>query len=81
MITPLCGNGMSMAIHGAKMLSDCIVAYRDDKIAKEEIFPLYRKKWKHEFQLRMQVGRQIQSTFGSKLLSETVVVRAIAAPL
>ncbi len=36
MITPLCGNGMSMAIHSAKILSDCILKYYKNGVFERE---------------------------------------------
>jgi flavin-dependent dehydrogenase len=70
MIAPLCGNGMTMAIHSAKILSKIILQYYRPKRA----FPLeqrlaleqaYRNAWNAQFARRLWVGRQLQRAFGN----------------
>lgn len=73
MITPLCGNGMSMAIHGAKIMSDMIPLFLENRISQQELSQNYTKKWKHLFANRVQFGRMMQKYFGHPLLSEILV--------
>lgn len=74
LITPLCGNGMAMAIHSAKILSEIIVANKDRKEGKRSsIEKEYLAKWNSTFKRRLWVGRQTQRLFGSKLTSEIAV--------
>lgn len=76
LITPLCGNGMSMAITGAKLLSDIII--RSGVLKNAQISPEaqalleqeYREAWRHRFSRRLYWGRTIQHFFGAPLLSE-----------
>lgn len=37
MITPLCGNGMSMALHGSKIAAEIIPSYLENLITREEM--------------------------------------------
>jgi flavin-dependent dehydrogenase len=73
LITPLCGNGMSMAVHGAKLLCDHIIALDlPHKLGislreREEAELRYSKAWKKQFSARLFAGRQIQRLFGSQL--------------
>ena len=41
MITPLCGNGMSMAMHGAKTASVSISAFLNNTISRNEMEKTY----------------------------------------
>lgn len=61
LITPLCGNGMAMAIHSGKLAAEAILAGRNRK----EVEILYEKHWTAEFRQRLWVGRNVQRLFGS----------------
>jgi flavin-dependent dehydrogenase len=69
MIAPLCGNGMTMAIHSAKILSEKIIAhykpcnFNPDKRANLELD--YTQNWNKQFAQRLWVGRQLQRLFGN----------------
>ncbi len=69
MITPLCGNGMAMAIHSAKILSEEVVKYFSEGGNREALEQAYENKWNKEFKSRLQYGRRVQKLFGSPLLS------------
>lgn len=78
MITPLCGNGMAMAIHSAALLSETILAHwkhgqnPDLQVIEKD----YSRKWAHVFRTRLWAGRQIQQLFGSTSLSNFAVFTA-----
>ncbi len=65
MITPLCGNGMSMALHGSKIAAGFIKQFLSGQINRNEMEELYTKKWKAVFSKRLLAGRWIQSMFGA----------------
>lgn len=67
LITPLCGNGMAMAIHGAKILSDSILQNYDDRNLVEKT---YQNAWKKQFEKRLWIGRNVQKLFGNEVISE-----------
>jgi flavin-dependent dehydrogenase len=68
MIAPLCGNGMAMAIHSSKILSDTIKKYyQSGKFTikqRSELEQAYTKAWDKEFATRLWAGRQMQRMFG-----------------
>jgi hypothetical protein len=64
MITPLCGNGMSMALHGSKIAAANILQFLQDNIGRTGMERQYRFEWNQQFGKRMQAGRIIQSMFG-----------------
>lgn len=74
LITPLCGNGMAMAIHSAKILSDCIAEHWKNETFDRTALELeYDKQWKDVFSRRLRVGRLTQRLFGSSSTSELAV--------
>ena len=61
MIHPLAGNGMAMAIHSAKLVSELLI---NEDITKEQnrlhIEDTYTQTWNNTFKNRLQTGRRIQ---------------------
>ncbi len=80
MITPLCGNGMAMAIHSAKILSQHLILYLDKKTSFDTCKQNYLLEWNKNFKSRLKIGRNIQRFFGSPLLSEMLVNSANLFP-
>lgn len=77
MITPLCGNGMAMAIHSAKILSEQIITHlKSDNFRREAMEIAYKASWDHIFKKRLQFGRLTQRFFGQKLASTFTVALA-----
>ena len=73
MITPLCGNGMSMALHGSKIAFECINAFLQNKISRQQMEEQYTTTWKKEFEKRLRTGRVIQSFFGGKWITNIFI--------
>ncbi|MEO7264240.1 MAG: NAD(P)/FAD-dependent oxidoreductase [Ferruginibacter sp.] len=73
MITPLCGNGMSRAMHGAKIASEFIDAFLKGKNSRAEMESLYSGAWKKHFSGRLRMGRNIQRFFGNKHVTELFI--------
>lgn len=88
LITPLCGNGMSMAIHAAKLACDHIIeldlprktgiGLHERLIAEHK----YVNAWKRTFGMRLFAGRQIQKVFGNTITTSAALeVLRYAPPL
>ncbi len=73
MITPLCGNGMAMAIHSAKLLSETLIESFKNGFDRDRVEREYRHKWNNLFARRLWAGRKIQRLFGSPAISEFAV--------
>ena len=74
MIHPLCGNGMAMAIHSAKILSELIEKYFNGQIQTREKLELeYTGQWNAQFQKRLMAGRIFQTVFRMDKLSELMM--------
>jgi len=73
MITPLCGNGMSMALHSSKIASIYIGQYLNKEITMTEMEKRYRQQWENNFGRRLKVGRIIQKMFGKELTTNLFI--------
>jgi flavin-dependent dehydrogenase len=75
LIAPLCGNGMSMAIHAAKLLCENIIdsgILQKAQITSEDRNTLekaYKEIWSHHFRRRLFWGKTLQRCFASPLLA------------
>lgn len=69
MITPLCGNGMAIAIHTGKLAADAFLTH--NKLA--DIQHSYQKSWKAYIQSRLRLGRYVQKLFGAPMVSSLAV--------
>jgi flavin-dependent dehydrogenase len=66
LITPLCGNGMSMSLHASAILGPLVLKNLKGEISKSVLFTSYQNDWKKQFRTRMAVGRSIQKMFRSE---------------
>ena len=73
MITPLCGNGMSIALHTSKISSQLIQSFLQGVISRSEMEDSYAREWKQNFASRLKIGRMLQKFFGSLFLSNLFV--------
>ncbi len=64
MITPLCGNGMSMALHGSKIAAGFIHQFLQGRISRSNMETDYTRQWRSIFEKRLRTGRWIQQFFG-----------------
>lgn len=84
LITPLCGNGMAMAIHGSKLLCELLVKSNilsgpNVSLANRTSLEIaYQKTWQKNFSRRLFWGRTIQHLFGDSFATE-IALRTIHA--
>jgi flavin-dependent dehydrogenase len=76
MISPLCGNGMSVAFHSAKIAFENIDLFLKGNISRKEMEKRYSDEWKKQFAKRFRNGRIIQRFFGKERLTN-VFIKAI----
>lgn len=78
MITPLCGNGMAMAIHASKVVSELIVRFcTNEKYNRLQLEKDYNQQWENLFANRLWFGRQVQRLFGSTVASNIAIHLAL----
>jgi flavin-dependent dehydrogenase len=80
MITPLCGNGMSMALHASKLATEQIDPFLKNKITRAEMEQQYRLQWKKYFSRRLKTGRRVQRLFGHKSITNYFIALARLFP-
>lgn len=81
MITPLCGNGMAMAIHSAKLASEIVANFCASKMTRHQFEKDYATTWTNHFSGRLWFGRQVQKLFGSEYASNVAVTLAVHSKL
>lgn len=69
LITPLCGNGMSMAIRASVYISVWGKTFLEGSISRQHLEEGYARSWRREFSGRLWVGRRVQGFFGKKWLT------------
>ncbi len=73
LITPLCGNGMSMAMHGSHIAAQLIIKFLNKEITRNELEKNYQNKWNTTFAKRLLWGRMIQRLFGKTFTTNLLI--------
>tara|TARA_R110000868_G_scaffold15443_10_gene70441 strand:- start:3429 stop:4037 length:609 start_codon:yes stop_codon:yes gene_type:complete len=74
LIHPMCGNGMAMAIHSAKIASELIEKYLNNEIkSREELEQKYQKQWNVNFKARLKAGRFLSTILQKQKLSDILL--------
>lgn len=81
LIHPLCGNGMAMAIHSAKIVASLLVKSIDQKASRTQIEDAYQKQWNSIFTRRLTMGRFIQRTLLNPIATQIGVSIVRKSPL
>ena len=71
LIHPLCGNGMSMAILGAKFASSLLIRQLESKhnLSRASMEQAYAREWKNHFKQRLSMGRNLSALLQNDFLS------------
>ncbi|WP_395074917.1 NAD(P)/FAD-dependent oxidoreductase [Flavobacterium sp.] len=86
LIHPLCGNGMAMAIHSAKIVSELIEKFYGDNIqSRTSLENSYNIQWNFNFKNRLRTGRflsnVLQKTKLSKFLMQLIIIFPFLLPM
>jgi len=73
MVTPLCGNGMSMALHGSKIAFEVVDKFLQGRSSRTEMEKSYSQQWRQQFARRLKTGRVIQELFGHNRLTRIFI--------
>ncbi|MCE6987570.1 NAD(P)/FAD-dependent oxidoreductase [Dyadobacter sp. CY323] len=76
-ITPLCGNGMSMAMRASKLLATELILFVENKQTKEQALKNYQNAWNHAFKTRITAGYHLQNLFGKRTTTD-LALRALS---
>ncbi|TDD74896.1 NAD(P)/FAD-dependent oxidoreductase [Flavobacterium caseinilyticum] len=81
LIHPLCGNGMAMAIHSAKIVSELVEKYFSKEIkSRNELEESYIQEWNFNFKKRLKMGRLLSNLLQKQRLSDVLMRILIIFP-
>ncbi|NNK10433.1 MAG: NAD(P)/FAD-dependent oxidoreductase [Flavobacteriaceae bacterium] len=82
LIHPLCGNGMAMAIHSAKLASELLHHELTKGIPdRQKLEKEYTKTWKRTFGRRIKAGRYLQRLLLSEGITNNLFSLASSSPI
>lgn len=81
LIHPLCGNGMAMAIHSAKIVSELVNDYcLNESQTRTELENKYIQEWNHNFQNRLKTGRFLAMLLQNQRISAVLTQLLVKFP-
>ncbi|RDI53541.1 NAD(P)/FAD-dependent oxidoreductase [Flavobacterium glaciei] len=81
LIHPLCGNGMAMAIHSAKIASELVHKFYTNEIkSRKELEEKYIHEWNLNFNERLKMGRFLSNLLQKQKLSDVLMRLLIIFP-
>lgn len=80
LIHPLCGNGMAMAIHSAKIASELSIDFLRNKCSREVLESKYTATWNSNFKARLHMGRSLSAILKQPLLTLIVLQVVVLFP-
>ena len=81
LIHPLCGNGMAMAIHSAKIAAGLVTEFlKGNGQNRAELEKRYQTQWNGQFKKRLWMGRRLQSVLLHPGLSNFALSAMITQP-
>ncbi|WP_285008930.1 NAD(P)/FAD-dependent oxidoreductase [Pedobacter faecalis] len=80
LIHPLCGNGMAMAIHGAKICSELCTSFLRGELSREELETAYDAGWKRQFGRRLRNGHVLSRLARNEKLFDMAMSAAVSFP-
>ncbi|PXY42429.1 FAD-dependent oxidoreductase [Flavobacterium cheongpyeongense] len=82
LIHPMCGNGMAMAIHSAKIASELILDYHIGVIpSRNSLEKNYATEWKKHFSKRLTMGRLLSHALTNKTITNMFMKIVTAIPV
>lgn len=81
LIHPLCGNGMAMAVHSARMAATVVLRFCNDAAYdRKRMEADYAREWERAFSHRMKMGRLLNNLFLKDRLSTWLVQQMASLP-
>ncbi len=82
LIHPLCGNGMAMAIHSAKIAADLLIShFKNKQVTRTALEKEYTRQWNEAFKQRLWMGRQLQRVLINENLSNSTMTLLAKSPV
>ena len=80
LIHPLCGNGMAMALHSAKISAELVLDYYIGKLSRQALEKTYTQHWEKHFSKRLFMGRILAKLLRNKTVTNAFVALTAAIP-
>jgi flavin-dependent dehydrogenase len=81
LIHPLCGNGMAMAIHSAKIVSELVVKFHNGKIeSRTKLEKKYSQEWNQNFKSRLATGRFLAKILQNEKFASFIMQLLVILP-
>jgi flavin-dependent dehydrogenase len=81
LIHPLCGNGMGMAIHSAKICAELLVQFFSGTIKnRDTLEKLYTASWNKQFRSRLMMGNTLSAILQKERLADLVLSSLVHIP-
>jgi flavin-dependent dehydrogenase len=81
LIHPMCGNGMAMAVHSAKIASELVIDFLNNKIKSRKKFEeKYTQIWNKNFKSRLATGRLLSKILQHEKLTSILMRLLIIFP-
>lgn len=82
LIHPMCGNGMAMAIHSAKIASELVLDFNNGKLeSRTALEKKYKEEWKRHFSKRLMFGRILAKALTRKKVTLALTTIAASVPV
>lgn len=76
LIHPLCGNGMAIAIHSAKLACEAVIPFLKQEVSRTIMEEQYTAQWNRNFKSRMRMGKTLGYLLQQERLA-TLVMRVL----
>lgn len=81
LIHPLCGNGMAMAIHSARICAELLISFLKGEIpGRTALEKQYIKSWNQHFKSRLWMGNTLSMLFEKEYLTEKLLGGMVRLP-
>ncbi|TCN53049.1 NAD(P)/FAD-dependent oxidoreductase [Flavobacterium circumlabens] len=80
LIHPLCGNGMAIALHSAKIAAELVLDFQNGRISRDLLEKTYTQRWKTHFGRRMLMGRLLAKILSRKKLAAILISIVASLP-
>lgn len=81
LIHPLCGNGMAMAIHSAKICAELMLDYlKTPAASRAELEAQYTQAWQQQFKSRLRTGRLLAQIIRKEKLFKPLLSLLVKYP-
>jgi hypothetical protein len=82
LIHPMCGNGMAMAMHSAKIVSELVNDYFvNESQTRTELENKYIQEWNHNFQNRLKTGRFLSLLLQNQKITVVLMQLLVKFPM